>query len=144
MPAGDTADDPCHRLSGGSEFHDALASTTSTIPAVAALGSYTDEDVWAPVDPMALAKFVSAHDEAVLVGALASEALVVHVASHMHDRGDGEPAFYRRDAELPVGEVAGWLDDRQRRIRAACVLAEAATPGPPASARPFGTASRHR
>jgi hypothetical protein len=116
-------------FSGGSEFHDALASTTSTIRAIAALGTYTNDDVWAAADPMAHVEFVSAHDEAVLAGALASEALVIHVASHMHGRGDGEPAFYRRDAELPVGEVAGWLHDRQRGVRAACVLADGCNAG---------------
>jgi hypothetical protein len=111
-------------FSGGSEFHDALASTTSTIRAIAALGSYTEDDVWARADAMAHVEFVSAHDEAVLAGALAADALVIHVASHMYGRGEGEPAFSRREEELPVGVVAGWLQERRRGIRAACLLAD--------------------
>jgi len=123
-------------FTGGAEFRDALTSTTSVIRSIASVGYFNDSDEWIPREPLAHVDFVSSADEAVLNTALAgSDLLVLHLASHTHGRGEGEPAFFRREHDLPVSTVAQHLQASGRGVAAACVLIDGCNGGTAAFSR---------
>jgi hypothetical protein len=116
-------------FSGGTDFHDALNSARGLIRAIAALGYYTDDDIWAPTEPTAHVDFVSSDEPGVLTAALTTQASVLHLASHVLGRGFDEPAFYGRAGDLPVSRVVHWLTDAGRGITAPCLFVDGCNGG---------------
>lgn len=114
-------------FSGGTDFRQSLDATRNLIGATA--GLFVDGDVYAPTDPLAHVEFVSSDGPAVLTAALHAETLVLHLASHMHGRGEGEPAFFGRDDEITVSQVAAWLTEQGQGIYASCVYVDGCNGG---------------
>lgn len=114
-------------FSGGTDFRQSLDATRNLIGATA--GLFVDGDVYAPTGPLAHVEFVSSDGPAVLTAALHAETLVLHLASHMHGRGEGEPAFFGRDDEITVSQVAAWLTEQGQGIYAACVYVDGCNGG---------------
>lgn len=115
-------------FSGGTDFHRSLEATRNLIMATAALYE-AKSGVYAPAEPLAHVEVASSADPAILTAALHAETLVLHLASHMRGRGEGEPAFYGRENEISVLDVAGWLTHRGRGIYADCVYVDGCNGG---------------
>lgn len=116
-------------FSGGTDFHRSLEATRNLIVATAALYEVSEAGIYAPVAPLAHVEVVSSADAAVVTAALHAETLVLHLASHMHGRGKGEPAFYGREDRMAVSEVAIWLAEQSQGIYAGCVYVDGCNGG---------------
>lgn len=116
-------------FSGGTDFHQSLAATRSLIASTAATYEWCDDEHYLPSEPLAHVESVVSDQQDILTAALHAETLVLHLASHMHGRGEGEPAFYGRGGEIPVATVAGWLKEQSRGIYADCVYVDGCNGG---------------
>lgn len=114
-------------FSSGTDFHQSLAATRSLISATAATYEWCDDEHYVPSEPLAHIESVVSDQPDILTAALHAETLVLHLASHMHGRGEGEPGFHGRDGEITVAEVASWLKSGAKASTQTASMSTAAT-----------------